>query len=142
MFVYRYDAMRELLEKHRDYEENLHEGLLVEYVDPLTGGAIFKTMTFFMQMIRPGEKTLPVKQSSNLLVAPFEGRGHAVIDGVRFELDQFDTLAVPGGAWAEYVNDGEAPLIMFVASDEPALAAFGLLTRYGRSAAGDVINLI
>jgi gentisate 1,2-dioxygenase len=142
MFVYRYDAMRELLEKHRDYAENLHEGLLVEYVDPLTGGAIFKTMAFFMQMIRPGEKTLPVKQSSNLLVAPFEGRGHALVDGARFELAQFDTLAVPGGTWAEYVNDGKDPLIMFVASDEPALAAFGLLTRYGRSAGGDVINLI
>jgi len=142
MFVYRYEAMRELLEKHRDYEGNLHEGLLVEYVDPLTGGAIFKTMSFFMQMIRPGEKTLPVKQSSNLLVAPFEGRGHALIDGGRFELEPFDTLAVPGGTWAEYVNDGKEPLIMFVASDEPALAAFGLLTRYGRSASGHVINLL
>jgi len=142
MFVYRYEAMRELLEKHRDYEGNLHEGLLVEYVDPLTGGAIFKTMSFFMQMIRPGEKTSPVKQSSNLLVAPFEGRGHALIDGGRFELEPFDTLAVPGGTWAEYVNDGKEPLIMFVASDEPALAAFGLLTRYGRSASGHVINLL
>lgn len=142
MFVYRYDAMRELLEKHRDHDENLHEGLLVEYVDPLTGGAIFKTMTFFMQMVRPGEKTLPVKQSSNLLVAPFEGRGHALIDGTRFGLEQFDTLAVPGGTWAEYVNDSKEALIMFVASDEPALAAFGLLSRYGRTATGDVINLL
>ncbi|MDQ6621810.1 MAG: cupin domain-containing protein [Pseudomonadota bacterium] len=142
MFVYRYAAMRELLEKHRDYDQNLHEGLLVEYVDPLTGGAIFKTMTFFMQMIRPGERTLPVKQSSNLLVATFEGRGHALIDGMRFELEQFDTLAVPGGTWAEYMNDSKEPLIMFVASDEPALQAFGLLTRYGRTAGGDVVNLL
>ena len=36
----------------------------------------------------------------------------------------------------------QAPVVLFVASDEPALAHFGLLTRYGRSASGDVINLL
>jgi gentisate 1,2-dioxygenase len=142
MFVYRYDAMRELLEKHRDYAENQHEGLLIEYIDPLTGSPVYRTMTFFMQMLRPRERTLPIKQSSSLLVAPFEGRGHALVDGKRFELARFDTLAIPGGLWTEYVNDDSSPLILFVASDEPALAAFGLLTRYGRSASGDVVSLL
>jgi len=142
MFVYRYDAMRELLEKHRDYAENQHEGLLIEYVDPLTGGPVYRTTTFFMQMLRPRERTLPIKQSASLLVAPFEGRGHALVDGKRFELERFDTLAIPGALWTEYVNDGGDPLILFVASDEPALAAFGLLTRYGRSASGDVVSLL
>jgi len=134
--------MRELLEKHRDFAENPHEGLLIEYIDPLTGGPVYRTMTFFMQMVRKGETTLPAKQSASLLVAPFEGRGHALIDGTRFELEPFDTVAIPGGHWVEYANDASDPLILFVASDEPALAAFGLLTRYGRSASGDVVKLI
>jgi len=103
--------------------------------------AVYKTMTFFMQMVRKGEATLPIRQSASLLVAPFEGRGHALIDGQRFELEAFDTVAIPGGRWVEYINDGADPLILFVASDEPALAAFGLLTRYGRNAAGDVVDL-
>ena len=34
---------------------------------------MFKTMTFFVQMLRPGEKTQPVRQTASLLVAPFEG---------------------------------------------------------------------
>ena len=141
MYVYRYAAMRELLDKHRDFEGNAHEGLLVEYVDPLTGGPVYRTMTFFMQMVRIGETTLPLKQSASLLVAPFEGRGHALIDGVRFDLEPFDTVAIPGGHWVQYVNEGNDPLILFVASDEPALAAFGLLTRYGRTPSGDVVRL-
>jgi len=95
-----------------------------------------------MQMLRPGEKTLAIKQSASLLVAPFEGRGHALVGGQRFELERFDTVAIPGGLWTEYVNDGSDPLILFVASDEPALAAFGLLTRYGRDASGDVVKLM
>ena len=95
-----------------------------------------------MQMVRKGETTLPVKQSASVLVAPFEGNGHALVDGKRFELERFDTLAIPGGHWVEYVNDASDPLILFVASDEPALAAFGLLTRYGRDASGGVVNLL
>jgi len=142
MYVYRYDAIRELLDKHRDFDGNAHEGLLIEYVDPLTGGPVYRTMTFFMQMVRNGETTLPLKQSASLLVAPFEGRGHALIDGERFELAAFDTVAIPGGRWVQYVNDGRDPLILFVASDEPALAAFGLLTRYGRTASNDVVRLV
>ncbi len=142
MYAYRYEPMREMLEKNRDYADNLHEGLLLEYIDPLTGGPVFKTMTFFMQMLRPGEKTLPIKQSSSLLVSPIEGRGHALVEGKRFDLELFDTLAVPGGNWTEYVNEGRDPMVLFVASDEPALATFGLLTRYGRTASGDIINLL
>ncbi|MES2536389.1 MAG: cupin domain-containing protein [Pseudomonadota bacterium] len=142
MYVYRYEAMREALEKHRDWDGNPHEGLIIEYVDPVRGGPVFKTMTFFMQMLRPGERTLPVKQTASLLVAPFEGKGHSIIDGQRFDWEKFDTLAVPGGTWAEYVNDSATePAILFIGSDEPALAAFGLMKRWGRSASGDVIRL-
>jgi gentisate 1,2-dioxygenase len=142
MFVYRYDAIREMLEKNRDWDGNPHEGLMVEYVDPLTGGPVFKTMTFFMQMLRPGERTLPLRQTASLLIAPFEGSGHSVVDGKRLDWGRFDTLAVPGGSWAEHVNASETqPAILFVASDEPAQNAFGLLGRWGRTPGGDTIRL-
>ena len=61
MYVYRYDMMRELLEKFRDWDGDRHEALMVEYVDPTTGLSVYKTMTFFMQMLRPGERTLPLE---------------------------------------------------------------------------------
>ena len=142
MYVYRFEAMREMLEKHRNWVENPHEGLLIEYVDPVRGGPVYKTMTFFMQMLRPGERTLPVKQTASLLVSPFEGKGHSLIDGKRFELNQFDTLAVPSGCWAEYVNDSATdPVILFIASDEPAISAFGLLQRWGKTESGGIIRL-
>ena len=142
MFVYRYDAMREMLEKHRDSDGNPHEGLLVEYVDPLNGGPVFKTITFFMQMLRPGERTRPLRQTSSLLISPFEGRGYSVVDGQRLDWGKFDTLAVPGGGWAEHVNGSTTePAILFVASDEPAQKAFGLLGRWGRTESGDVVRL-
>ena len=81
MFVYRWEMMRELLDRHKDYEGDAHDGLMVEYVDPTNGQPVFQTITFFVQMIQPGQKTLPVKSTSSLVVSPFEGRGHAIVEG-------------------------------------------------------------
>ena len=105
MYVYRWEMMQDLLERHKDWDGDPYEALMVEYVDPSNGKPVFKTITFFVQMLRPGEKTLPLRQTASLLVAPFEGKGHSIVDGKRFEWNRFDTLAVPGGSWCEHVND-------------------------------------
>lgn len=142
MFVYRYDMMRGLLEKFRDWEGDRHEALMVEYVDPTTGQPVYKTMTFFMQMLRPGERTLPLKQSASLVCSPFEGRGYSVINGQRFDWEPFDTLVVPGGTWCEHVNASDRePAILFVASDEPTLKALALYQKHGKNADGQVVRL-
>ncbi len=62
MYVYRWDMMRDMLERHKDWDGDPYEALMVEYVDPMSGGPVFKTITFFVQMLRPGEKTLPLRQ--------------------------------------------------------------------------------
>src|SRR5947209_3673183 len=118
--------------------------LAVEYVDPVNGGPLFKTMTFFAQMLRPGERTRSQKQTASLLVTPFEGGGlgHTVIGGKRFEWQSYDTLAIPANEWYEHVNESRSPIVLFIASDEPALRAFGLHKRWGRTASGDVERFV
>ena len=140
MFVYRWEMMRELLERHKDWDGDPYDALTVEYIDPTTGQPVFKTITFFVQMLRPGERTLPVRQTSNLLVAPFEGSGHSIVDGQRFDWNEFDTLAVPGGSWYEHVNGSDKePVFLFVASDEPTLKTLEPLQEVGpHQARGDV----
>jgi gentisate 1,2-dioxygenase len=141
MYCYRWEPLRELLEKHKDWDGDPYEALTVEYVDPVSGGPVFKTMTFFAQMLRPGERTRPLKQTASLLVTPFEGGGlgYTLIGGKRFDWQNFDTLAIPGNEWYEHVNESKSePVIFFVASDEPALKAFGLHRKFGRTASGDV----
>jgi len=142
MYVYRWEMMQELIERFKDWDGDPYEALSIEYVDPLTGGPVFKTMTFFVQVLPPGEKTRPVRQTASLLVAPFEGRGHSIIDGKRFDWQAFDNLAVPGGSWFEHVNgDNKQPAILFVASDEPALKCFHLFKKWGRDAAGSIVKI-
>jgi gentisate 1,2-dioxygenase len=143
MYVYRWEMMRELIDGFKDWDGDPYEALSIEYVDPLTGGPVFKTMTFFVQMLRPGEKTRPLRQTASLLIAPFEGKGHSIVDGKRFDWQQFDTLALPGGSWFEHANDDRrTPAILFVASDEPALKAFNLFRRWGRDPSGETVKLV
>jgi len=144
MYCYRWEPLRELLEKHRDSDGDPYDALTVEYVDPVNGGALFKTMTFFAQMLRPGERTRAQKQTASLLVTPFEigGLGHTLVGGKRYDWQAFDTLAIPANEWYEHVNESRTqPVVLFVASDEPALRAFALHRRYGRTAGGDVERL-
>jgi gentisate 1,2-dioxygenase len=94
-------------------------------------------------MLRPGEHTWPLKQNASLLVAPFEGRGHSVVNGQVLRWSRFDTLAVPGGAWVEHVNESDKePAILFVASDEPTLKALALFQKHGRTESGEVVRLV
>src|SRR5476651_268695 len=138
MFVYRWEMMRELFNRHEDNDGDPHDGLLVEYIDPTSGGPVFKTITFFAQMLQPGQKTLPVKTTSSLLVSPFEGKGHSIVDGKHYAWNEFDTLAIPGGSWFEHKNDSDKePLFLFVASDEPTLKKLDLYKKWGRTASGE-----
>lgn len=142
MWVYRWEAMEALLERWKDFDGAPHEGVTVEYTDPVHGGPVFRTITFYVQMLRPGERTLPLRQTANLLIAPFEGSGHSIIDGQRFDWTQFDTLAVPGGCWVEHVNGSDRDrVVFFVASDEPTQKALHLYRKFGRDRAGDLIRL-
>ena len=142
MFVYRWDMMRELLDRHKDWDGDPYEALMAEYIDPTSGQPVFKTITFFAQMLRPGERTQPLRQTANLLVAPFEGRGHSIVDGQRFDWKEFDTLAVPGGAWCQHVNNSDTDQVfLFVASDEPTLKKLDLFKKWGRNKNDAVVGL-
>ena len=82
-------------------------------------------------MLRPGEKTLPLRQTASLLVAPFEGKGYSIIDGKRFDWNQFDTLAVPGGWWVEHHNGSDT---------EPVICSGPATSRHQEAVALQVVG--
>lgn len=142
MYVYRWDRMEELLDRHRELDGDPYDALMAEYTDPTTGQPVFKTITFFAQMLRPGEHTRPTKQTASLLVTPFKGEGYSIVDGQRYDWKQYDTIAIPGQSWYEHVNTGTSPLFFFVASDEPTLKALSLYKKWGRDTSGDVVRIV
>jgi len=142
MYVYRWDQTRALLDRLRGRAGSPHDGVLVEYIDPTTGKAPYPTMTFFGQMLRPGERTLPQRQNASMVMIPFEGSGHSMIGGKRIDWEPFDAVAVPGGEWFEHVNgSSSADAILFVTSDEPTLKTLGFYYRQGKTKNGEIVDL-
>ncbi len=141
MFVYRWEATRALLDDLREQDGDPYEGIRVEFVDPVTGAPVYRTMTFFVQLIRPGERLLPTRQNANRIFTAFEGSGHSNVGERRFDWEAFDTFCVPGGTWCDFTNTSDRDAVLFVSSDEPALRALGFMLKHGRTAEGDVVRL-
>lgn len=142
MYVYRWENMEAALDYFKDWPGDPHEGIVIDYIDPVTGGSVFRTIGFYIQMLRAGEKTQPQRENASILLTPFKGKGYSVIDGKRYDWNQFDTLAIPGGCWVEHVNGSNSePVIFFGATDAPTLKALLLYKRWGRNQAGDLLRL-
>jgi gentisate 1,2-dioxygenase len=142
MFVYRWEQTEKLLRQLHDHEGSPYDGILVEFTNPVTGEPVYKTMTFFMQMLRPGEKLRPVRQNVSQICTVYSGRGHSIIGGKRFDWEPFDTFCIPGGEWYEHVNDSpKEDATFFVSSDEPTLRKLGFAMKHGRNADGDTVVL-
>jgi gentisate 1,2-dioxygenase len=141
MFVYRWAETEAMLARFRDHDGSPYDGIGIEFVNPRTGGPVYKTMTFFAQMMRRGETLLPVRENANRIFTVFRGKGHSIVGQKRFDWEQFDTFCVPGGEWCQHVNEGGEDAVFFVSSDEPTLRALGFAVRHGRAANGDVVLL-
>ncbi len=89
----------------KDRDGDAHDGLMVEYIDPTTGQPVFKTMTFFAQMLHPGAEDAAGAKDGEPAGVPFEGTGYSVVDGSVTTGRKFDTLAIPGGSWFEHHNE-------------------------------------
>lgn len=140
--VYRWEAMEEILDAHKDHDGDPHEGIVVDYVNPRTGGPVFETITYYIQMLRPGEKTAPKRETASLLLVPFKGKGHSIVDGERFDWEESDTFAIPGGCWVEHINGSDKePAILLGSTDAPTQKKLKLYKSWGRNQAGDLLRL-
>jgi gentisate 1,2-dioxygenase len=140
--VYRWEAMAEMLNDHMDHDGDPFDGIVIDYVNPRTGGPVFETITYYIQMLRPGEKTLPKRETSSLLMVPFKGKGYSIIDGKRFDWEACDSIAIPGGCWVEHVNGSDTdPVILLGSTDAPVQRKLKLYKSWGRNQAGDLLRL-
>jgi gentisate 1,2-dioxygenase len=142
MFVYRWDATAAMLERLKNYETDPYDGVMLEFTNPTTGGPVYKTMTFFMKLLRPGERTPIQRQTANQIVNVFQGKGTTTIGGRDFAWNKFDTFCIPGGEWYEHVNETQNDAIFMISSDEPTLKALGFYMRHGQNQSGEAVSLL
>ena len=128
LLVYRWESVGPVLERlAEDGAATEHDGVAIEYVNPATGGHTLSTMSCWMTMVRPAERTKAHRHTYGSVYHVFRGHGRTLIDGQRFDWGHGDTFVVPPWSWHEHANDSDAePAYLFPINDLPALAAFDL----------------
>ena len=84
--------------------ETEHDGVIMRFVNPHTGGHVMATMGASMQMLRPGEATKAMRRTGNVIFQVAKGSGYSVIGGKRFDWKEKDIFCVPSWAWREHAN--------------------------------------
>ena len=109
-----------------------HDGVLLEYVHPLTGGPTMPTIGCWVQWLRPGETTKPHRHTSSTIYHVVEGEGITTVSpkktaGKELGWRSRDCFFVPSWNWHQFQNTSKKdPAIIFSVTDRPVLESLGL----------------
>ncbi len=104
-----------------------YDGVALEYVNPATNGSTLPTLSCWIQMLRPSERTRSHRHNSTSIYHAFRGSGTSTINGQPFHWEKGDTFIVPLWSWHEHANRSTSEeAILFSMHDVPILKAFGL----------------
>jgi gentisate 1,2-dioxygenase len=123
---YRWETAFAALARLSEVDASPCDDVMMEYVDPATGGPVFPTMGCYIQLLRPGIHTASHRQTSSAVYHVVRGAGSTLIEGVRYQWRQGDFLAIPPLARHEHANETPAPPILFSLQDVPLLSSLGL----------------
>ncbi|GLQ06855.1 cupin domain-containing protein [Sneathiella chinensis] len=136
LFKYRWDVTYEALNDYAAVTDGSpFDGVMMEYVNPVTSGPVMQTMGASMQMLRPGEKTKAHRHTGSYLYHVAKGEGYSVINGRRFDWRKNDIFCVPSWAWHEHANKSASEdACLFCLNDLPVMRSLGI---YREEAFGD-----
>lgn len=103
-----------------------YDGHILQYLNPLTGGAVLPTMDAFLQWIPPHSILTPHRHTSASVYLGVDGHGTIEINGEAFDWEPHDVIVVPSWWRHRHVNPGDEPAILFSFTDRPVIKALSL----------------
>ena len=101
------------------------DDVIMEYVDPATGGPVVPALGCYLQMLRPGIRTRAHRETSSAVYHVVAGAGATTIDGVRHPWGEGDFFAIPPRALHAHANESSTPAILYSVQDVPLLKGLG-----------------
>jgi gentisate 1,2-dioxygenase len=98
----------------------------VRYVNPLTGGSAMALLDCCLVELSAGERTVPVRSTSNAVCTVVEGSGASRIGDETIAWEPKDVFTLPAGNWISHQPRGGTARL-FVASDREVFRRLGLL---------------
>ena len=127
MFIYRWKDAEQALNGLRGMPGSPYDGVMLEYINPVTGEPVTTTMGFGVQLLRPGEKTKAHRHTSSTAYCCLEGRGRTIVGDKTLEWGPNDLFVVPNWAPHAHVNDDpNKDAILYSVTDAPAIKRLGL----------------
>jgi gentisate 1,2-dioxygenase len=114
-----YDQLKRLARK----EGSPHDGVILEYVNPITGGAALPTMDCHAQMLRGGEETKTHRHTSGVVYFVIEGEGETIAGDQELRWSKGDGFVVPNWCPHRHRNLVRDDALLFSVSDAPLLKA-------------------
>lgn len=142
MFAYRWADTKRALEAMGRHAGSPHDGILIEYVNPVSGAAVMPTMSFRAQMLRPGEATQWRRKTASSAYCVLEGAGLVEFEKEAIAWVRNDVFALPGWHWSRFVNTTDAPVFLYSVTDEPLMRKAGLYREQGRDTSGTIKELV
>jgi gentisate 1,2-dioxygenase len=136
LFKYEWGPTYDALQKYAvTTDGSPFDGILMNYVNPVTGGHVMQTIGASMQLLRPDEKTRAHRHTGSVLYQVAKGSGYSIIAGKRFDWQERDIFCVPSWAWHEHGNASRSEdACLFSFNDLPVIEGLGL---YREEAYGD-----
>ncbi|MFL0670214.1 MAG: cupin domain-containing protein [Erythrobacter sp.] len=133
MLKYEWEPTYEALCKlSRVSDGSPYDGIIMDYVNPVTGGPVMPTIGAQMQLLRPGEHTRAHRQVGSFVYQCAKGSGYSVINGQRFDWQERDIFVVPAWMWHEHANASETEdACLFAFHDLPVMRSLGLYREEG-----------
>jgi gentisate 1,2-dioxygenase len=131
-YVYRWENTEKALQAVGERPGDPYDGILLQYVNPLTGGPTLPTFNCAIQMLRPGEKTKAHRHTSSAIYHVFRGKGATVIGETRYEWEEGDSFVVPLWHHHHHENSHTDPAILFLMNDQPLMEALGFYREEAR----------
>jgi gentisate 1,2-dioxygenase len=102
-----------LLEAAKVNNSSVHDGILMHYTNPLTGGHVMQTMGASIQLLRAGEHTQAHRHTGSFVYQCAKGEGYS--------------FCVPSWAYHEHVNLSQTEdACLFSFHDLPVIQSLGL----------------
>jgi gentisate 1,2-dioxygenase len=142
MFVYRWAQTLHCLQELRDLEGDPCDGIVVEYVDPVTGSSVLPTLSFRAQLFRPQIVPQWQRRTASVLFCVVAGRGRTELEGRTIEWKENDIFVVPSWHWYRNINaESDSDLLLYSVSDAPALEKLGYLRAQRKDEQGLILDL-
>jgi gentisate 1,2-dioxygenase len=109
-----------------DHDRDAYDGRLLRYINPVTGGYTYPTMSCEIQLFKGKESTRTHRHTSTAIYHVVRGQGRTRVAEGYLDWKQGDTFVVPIWQWHAHENISNDEAVLFSINDRPVMDSLQL----------------